>query len=110
MVTYTYKYTVKTASGQIINGLTETEKNNYINNGASLYAITKSRVGEEEGVRTNTAPNLSTNPAHTNSYLLEITGEAQPCTNGNESEYNIVAGNSNSYVDSYRGLDSFYVD
>lgn len=110
MVSYSLRYSVKTVDGEIITGLTEAQKNSYISSGATLYATTKTREGEEEGVRVNTTPNLSTNPAHTSSYYLQITGEANPCTNGNESDYIIAAGNGNSYVDSYRNLDSFYVD
>ena len=110
MTAYTYSYTVKTSSGELVGNLTEEEKDQYISQGATLVSTIRNREVEEEGIDINIAPNLSVDANDTSCYFLQITGEANKCTTGHESEFIITPGNNNQYVSDYHNLDSFDVD
>ena len=108
MVNYVYKYCVKMLDGEIIRDLTTEEAEDLIHNhNGILVSTTRTRVPEKENVVKNITPNLTTKDDDNVSYLLEVDGLSDDCTNGNQSDYILIAGQGHEYKDDVRQLDTF---
>ena len=109
MVSYEYRYTVKRPNGELVSNLTEGEKDDLIKyHGCTLYATAKKRNSDDEGTRVNITPNLTDSITGSDiNYYLEITGEANRTTVGKYSDYTVVCGQGNDYVDTPNQLNSF---